>query len=68
MAYVKVYNLFDARNVVNVFGDTGEPNFTTSVENVGPDPARPNTVADYIRYPWFYAAPRSVQTGIELSF
>jgi outer membrane receptor protein involved in Fe transport len=67
-AYLKVFNLFDARNIVNVFGDTGEPNFTTSVENVGYDPARPNTVADYIRYPWFYAAPRSVQTGIQLSF
>ena len=67
-AYLKVFNLFDARNVVNVFGDTGEPDFTTSVENIGPDPARPNTVADYIRYPWFYAAPRLIQTGIELSF
>ncbi len=67
-AYVKVFNLFDARNVVNVFGDTGEPDFTTSVAGVGPDPARPNTVADYIKYPWFYAAPRSIQTGIQLSF
>jgi len=67
-AYVKVFNLFDARNIVNVFGDTGEPDFTTSVAGVGVDPARPNTVAEYIRYPWYYAAPRLVQTGIELSF
>jgi len=67
-AYLKVFNVLDARNVVNVFGDTGEPDFTTSVQGVGADPARPNTVAEYIRYPWFYAVPRLVQTGIELAF
>ncbi|HTX18578.1 MAG TPA: TonB-dependent receptor [Bacteroidota bacterium] len=67
-AYVKVFNVLDARNVVNVFGDTGEPDFTTSVSGIGPDPARPNTVAEYIRYPWFYAAPRLIQTGLELTF
>ena len=67
-AYLKVFNVFDARNVVGVFGDTGEPNFTTTVQDIAPDPARPNTVAEYLRYPTNYAAPRLVQTGIELSF
>jgi hypothetical protein len=66
--YVKVFNLFDARTVVNVFGDTGEPNFTTEAQNVGIDPNRPNTVAEYLRYPDHYGAPRLVQTGIEISF
>ncbi|MHB1687300.1 MAG: TonB-dependent receptor [Ignavibacteriaceae bacterium] len=67
-AYLKVFNLFDARNVVNVWGDTGEPNFTTTVQGVSEDPQRPNTVAEYIRFPWYYAIPRLVQTGIEFSF
>jgi outer membrane receptor protein involved in Fe transport len=67
-AYLKVFNLFDARNVLNVFGDTGAADYTTSVQNVGTDPTRPNTVAEYLRYPWYYAAPRLVQTGIEFKF
>jgi|CZKP01.1.fsa_nt_gi outer membrane receptor protein involved in Fe transport len=67
-AYLKVFNLFDARNVVNVFTDTGAPDYTTQTQNIGYDPARPNTVADYIKYPTNYAAPRLVQTGIEFSF
>ncbi|MCL4538207.1 MAG: TonB-dependent receptor [Bacteroidetes bacterium] len=67
-AYLKIFNLLDAHNVVNVWTDTGEPNFTTSVNGLGEDPQRPNSIAEYIRYPWYYAAPRLVQTGIRLSF
>ena len=66
--YLKIFNLFDARNIVNVFGDTGAPDYTTTVNGIGYDPARPNTVAEYIRYPWNYAAPRLVQTGIDFKF
>jgi outer membrane receptor for ferrienterochelin and colicin len=65
-AYLKVFNLFDARNVVKVFTDTGVPDYTTQV--IAEDPARPNTVAEYLRDPTRYAAPRLVQTGIEFSF
>ena len=67
-AYLKVFNLFDARNIVNVFSDTGAPDYTTTVQGVGEDPVRPNTVAEYIKYPTNYASPRLVQTGIEFSF
>ncbi len=66
--YLKVFNLFDMRNVVNVFGDTGEPNYTTSTLGVSEDPQRPNTVAEYINYPDHYAAPRLVQTGVQFTF
>lgn len=67
-AYLKVFNLLDARNVVNVFGDTGSPNYTTSINGISEDPARPNKVADYVKYPTNYAVPRLVQTGIEFKF
>ena len=66
--YLKVFNLFDNRTVVNVFGDTGEADFTTEAQNLGTDPNRPNTIAEYLRYPDHYAAPRLVQTGVEISF
>ena len=67
-AYMKIFNLFDARNIVNVFGDTGAPDYTTSTQGVGEDPARPNTVAQYIKFPDHYAVPRLVQTGLEFKF
>jgi len=67
-AYLKVFNVFDERNVAGVWGDTGEPDFTTTAQDIPPDPARPNTVAEYLRIPTNYAAPRLVQTGIQLSF
>lgn len=67
-AFLRVFNLLDARTVVSVFGDTGEPDFTLTTANVGPDANRHNTVEEYIRYPYFYGEPRQVQLGLELSF
>ena len=67
-AYMKIFNLLDARNVVNVFGDTGAPDYTTSTNGLSEDPARPNTIAQYIKYPDHYAVPRLVQTGLEFKF
>lgn len=66
--YIKVFNLLDSKTVVNVFGDTGKPDYTTETKNVGEDPNRPNTIAEYLRYPWNYGEPRNIQFGIEISF
>lgn len=66
--YLRIFNLLDSRTVVNVFGDTGKPDYTTEARNIGPDPKRPNTVAEYLRFPWHYAEPRNVQLGLEISF
>ncbi len=67
-AYTKIFNLLNTKTVLNVFGDTGQPDYTTSVQNVGYDPARPNTVAQYLADPGYYGPPRLVQTGVEFSF
>ncbi|HZW38486.1 MAG TPA: TonB-dependent receptor [Ignavibacteriaceae bacterium] len=66
--FLQIFNLLDTKIVVNVFGDTGRPDFTTEGQNVGEDAARPNTVAEYLRYPWNYGEPRLVQFGFEFSF
>lgn len=66
--FLSVFNLFDARTVVNVFGDTGQPDYTTQGQNIGEDPNRPNTVEEYLRFPWNYGEPRLVQLGFEFSF
>jgi len=67
-AFIKIYNLFDNKVAVNVFGDTGQPDFTTETQNVGYDPNRPNTVEEYVKYPTHYGEPRNVQLGFEISF
>jgi len=67
-AFLRVFNLFDNRVTVNVFGDTGQPDFTTETQTVGYDPSRPNTVEEYIKYPDRYGEPRNVQLGFDLSF
>lgn len=68
LTYLRVFNLLDTRIPINVFGDTGEPDYTTQYLNRQPDQERPNTIAEYIRYPWHYGEPRRFQFGIEFSF
>lgn len=65
-AFLRVFNLLDSRTAVNVFGDSGKPDFTS--ENIQESSARPNTVDEYRRYPWHYGEPRQVQFGFEFSF
>lgn len=67
--FMRVFNLLDNRVATNVFGDTGKPDFTTFYESKEEvEPQRPNLTSEYIRFPWHYAPPRSVQLGIEWSF
>jgi len=67
-AFVQVFNLLDTKVVVNVFSDTGQPDFTTIGQSVGADARRPTSVQDYLKYPWNYGEPRNIQFGIEFSF
>lgn len=66
--FFKVFNLLDNRNAIRVFGDTGQPDFTTEIQNIGENSQRPNTVEEYIKYPDHYGEPRNVQFGLEISF
>ena len=67
-AFLRVFNLLDNKIPIRVFGDTGQPNFTTETQNIGKNSERPNTVAEYVKYPDHYGEPRNVQFGFELSF
>lgn len=67
-AFLRIFNLLDNRIPIRVFGDTGQPDFTTETQTVGENPDRPNTVEEYVKYPDHYGEPRNVQFGFELSF
>jgi outer membrane receptor protein involved in Fe transport len=60
--FTRVFNLFDAKNPVNVFGDTGKADFTfTQLQAVSADPTF------FIR-PDFYSEPRRFQVGASFGF
>ena len=60
--FFQIYNLFDARNVNGVFGDTGLPDVTF----VGTSLSQ-NDPGYYVR-PGNYAEPRRIQLGMEVNF
>ncbi|MBN1999456.1 TonB-dependent receptor [candidate division KSB1 bacterium] len=68
--FAYVYNLFDQREEVNVYVDTGTASYTTNprLESVAPALKRIGTVEDLYTRPDFYVAPRQVQIGLSLGF
>ncbi|MBN2366485.1 MAG: TonB-dependent receptor, partial [Calditrichaeota bacterium] len=67
--YMKVYNLFDRLNEVNVFSSTGRAGYTLDRLYFGLDrPRGINTLDQYFIRPDFYSAPRRVQLGLEVGF
>lgn len=67
-AFLRIFNLLDNKNPIRVFGDTGQPDFTTEIQTIGENSQRPNTPEEYVKYPNHYGEPRSVQFGFEISF
>ena len=59
--FLRVYNLFDAANLTNVYSDTGLA--TPNVQFNSAEPAGLNTREQYLLRPDFYAAPRQIQFG-----
>jgi hypothetical protein len=66
--FVKVYNLFDTANEINVFGDTGRAGYTLELTRSQQAPRGVNTLQEYFTRPDFYSAPRQVVLGGALSF
>jgi len=65
--FVKVYNLLDAMNELNVFTDTGRAGYTTSLI-YDPQPQAINTLQEYFTRPDFYSPPRQILFGITMNF
>ncbi|MDA0986834.1 MAG: TonB-dependent receptor [Bacteroidetes bacterium] len=66
--FCKVLNLFDRRNELDVFGDTGRANKTLQTSNISQDPSANNTIAEWFNFPTMYSEPREVQIGFEIGF
>lgn len=74
--FLKVYNLFDTRNELFVYNDTGRSTYTMELNQGGPraandlsdkNPLIPSAT-EYFNQPQFYSAPREVMLGLMLEF
>lgn len=68
--FARVFNLFDIKNEVNVYGDSGSADFTLEEflrrqQNL---PALVNTLDEFYRNPTNYSEPRRIELGASLFF
>lgn len=68
--FMKVFNLFDQRNELEVFGETGRASATPQALGVpgGSTPDRVHTIEEYLVRPDFFSEPREIQLGLEINF
>jgi outer membrane receptor protein involved in Fe transport len=66
--FLKIYNLFDNSNEVNVFTDTGRAGYTLDLTRQQEQPRGVNTLQEFFTRPDFYSAPRQVVLGATVSF
>lgn len=69
--FLKVFNLLDRRNEINIYGQTGRASASArslGVEALSQNLNRVNTVEDYLRRADYYSEPREIQIGFEISF
>ncbi len=65
--FVRVYNLFDRKNELQVFSDTGRANYSLSALTSGTIFGL-NTINEYFTRPDFYSEPRQVIAGVTVEF
>ena len=61
--FLKVYNLFDTANEVDVFTDTGRAGYTLELTRQQSQPRGVNTVEEYFTRPDYYSSPRQIISG-----
>ncbi len=60
-AFVRIFNLFDARNPTTVYGDTGKPDQTLQKQQVS------EYDEGWFDVPTYYSPPRSIYAGTRIS-
>ena len=66
--FVKIFNLFDTLNELNVYGDTGRAGDTLELTRNQTAPRGVNTIKEYFTRPDFYSSPRQIVLGADFSF
>ena len=67
--FLRVFNLFDRLNELNVFNDTGRAGYSLApIYSGGLRPQGINTLDEYFVRPDFYSNPREIQLGFSVNF
>ena len=66
--FIKIYNLFDTANELNVFTDTGRAGYTLDETRPQAPPHGVNTIQEFFTRPDFYSAPRQILVGASVDF
>lgn len=68
--FAQIYNLFDVKNELNVYTDSGTANFTLEeyLRKQQYLPVLVNTIDEYYRIPYFYSEPRRLELGLTIQF
>ena len=66
--FVKVYNLLDRKNEINVYADTGRAGYSLVNKYIGERRASVNTLDEWLMCPVFYSEPRKILIGFEVEF
>ena len=68
--FIRIFNLFDTLNEINVYNDTGRAGFTTDI-NIAQATRPPeliNPLTMWFINPTHYSEPRRIETGLTYSF
>jgi outer membrane receptor for ferrienterochelin and colicin len=68
--FARIHNLFDIKNQINVYNDSGTADFTLDeyLRKRQGLPAVVNTIDEYYTNPTFYSEPRRVEIGASIFF
>lgn len=67
--FLKIYNVFDIANEIDVYTDTGRAGYTLELTQAASTVVRGvNTLAEYYSRPDYYSAPRQVILGATVDF
>lgn len=64
--FLKVYNLFDRENEINVFTDTGRAGYSLQSHYLAERRAFVNSLTEWLTRPDFYSEPRKVIIGLDI--
>ena len=71
-AFLRIYNLFDTLNEVNVYDDTGKAGETedlkTALNTVGERANSYNTLKEWYTNATHYSEPRRIELGLTFNF
>ncbi len=66
--FIKVYNLFDRKNELDVYQDTGRAGYSLVSHYVAVRNAFVNSLDEWLNRPDYYSEPRKVLIGFDLEF